>query len=188
MAPKSVAHVAFQFVVVAKTFLGGRWHCYCAGRRPTQAQIKGYFLSRLAAPSTGRPVTNRHLLGSTVRPERNSVVFSVVISRPPFDPPATIIAVHLFSTFSRGNVQIESRHRRQPSDRNQKCARLICSRSHYCHRHRQYPLPPAATPSFPSQNGWPRPLASLMKLYGTFWPTNNLKLSTIVKAATSAAP
>lgn len=34
----------------------------------------------------------------------------------------------------------------------------------------------------------PRPLASLTKLYGTFWPTSSLSVSTVANAAVSATP
>lgn len=34
----------------------------------------------------------------------------------------------------------------------------------------------------------PRPLASRTKLYGTFWPTKSLSVSTVVKAEESATP
>lgn len=39
-----------------------------------------------------------------------------------------------------------------------------------------------------STQNMPRPLASLTKLYGTFWPTSSLSVSTVANAAVSATP
>lgn len=41
---------------------------------------------------------------------------------------------------------------------------------------------------FSGTQNMPRPLASLTKLYGTFWPTSSLSVSTVANAAVSATP